>query len=298
MDAAADRRTRRADLGLRLGIIALGVVLVLVFAAPMLLPFDAETMSADAILSPPDVRHWLGTDHLGRDVFARTVLGGRSTLALAVAATALGVGIGASVGMVAGYKAGLIDNLLMRTSDAVMALPSLILAMLVMVAVGSGPVAILLAIVLIFAPRAARITRSVVLNVARLDFVAAASVVGESQTSVLVREILPNVWHPGRGMPALLLRDSADQRAGLSRDRHPAADARLGTDDLRGCGLHHGGPLDDLRSGARHRSRCDQRQHCWRRAARAHRSAAPQDDRACLTRFSRSETCGSNTGRA
>ena len=194
MDAAGNQRTRRADLGLSLGIIALGVVLVLVFAAPMLLPFDAETMSADAILSPPDVRHWLGTDHLGRDVFARTVLGGRSTLALAVAATALGVGIGASVGMVAGYKAGLIDNLLMRTSDAVMALPSLILAMLVMVAVGSGPAAILLAIVLIFSPRAARITRSVVLNVARLDFVAAASVVGESQTSVLVREILPNVW--------------------------------------------------------------------------------------------------------
>jgi peptide/nickel transport system permease protein len=184
----------KADLGLRLGAIGLGVVLALVFAAPLLLPFDAETMSADAILAAPDATHWLGTDHLGRDVFARTVLGGRSTLALAVAATALGVGIGATIGMVAGYRAGLMDDLLMRTSDAVMALPSLILAMLVMVAVGSGPAAILLAIVLIFAPRAARITRSVVLNVARLDFVAAASVIGESQTSVLVREILPNVW--------------------------------------------------------------------------------------------------------
>ena len=82
----------------------------------------------------------------------------------------------------------------MRIGDAVMALPSLILAMLVMVAVGSGPAAILLAIILIFAPRAARITRSVVLTVVNLDFVSAASVIGESQASVIFREILPNIW--------------------------------------------------------------------------------------------------------
>jgi len=83
---------------------------------------------------------------------------------------------------------------LMRLGDALMALPSLSLAMLVMGAVGSGRIAILFAIILIFVPRAARITRSVVLNVANLDFVAAASVIGESQPSILIREILPNIW--------------------------------------------------------------------------------------------------------
>jgi peptide/nickel transport system permease protein len=82
----------------------------------------------------------------------------------------------------------------MRLGDAVMALPSLILAMLVLVAIGSGPLAILIAIVLIFAPRSARIVRSAALNVSSLDFVAAASVIGESQASVILREILPNIW--------------------------------------------------------------------------------------------------------
>jgi peptide/nickel transport system permease protein len=185
---------RGPDVGLAIGAVILASVIVAAFLLPFILPFDGETMSVDAMLAPPSLTHWAGTDHLGRDVFARTILGGRSTLSLAAAATFLGVGLGALVGMIAGYKRGLIDDILMRLGDAVMALPSLILAMLVMVAVGSGPLAILLAIVLIFAPRAARITRSVVLNVVNLDFVAAASVVGESQPSVLAREILPNIW--------------------------------------------------------------------------------------------------------
>lgn len=182
------------DLGLLIGGSLIAILGAVVFLAPTVLGIDGEAMSIDAILSPPTAEHWLGTDQLGRDILARTLIGGRSTLSLAAAATLLGVGLGALIGMVAGYKGGLLDELLMRLGDAVMALPSLILAMLVMVAVGSGPAAILMAIVLIFAPRAARITRSVVLNVVNLEFVSAASVIGESQVSVIFREILPNIW--------------------------------------------------------------------------------------------------------
>jgi peptide/nickel transport system permease protein len=184
----------RLDAGVLLGGLLLVVLVAFIVLAPSLLPFDAQTMSADAILAPPSTMHWAGTDQLGRDVFARTVLGARSTLVLAAAATVFGVCLGAFVGMVAGYDRGLLDSALMRLGDAVMALPSLVLAMLVLIAVGSGPGAILLAITIIFVPRAARITRSVVLNVVNLDFVAAASVVGESRASILAREILPNVW--------------------------------------------------------------------------------------------------------
>ncbi len=186
--------TGRRDAGLIAGAGGLAVVVLLVLLVPFLLPFDAETMSIDAILAPPSATHWAGTDQLGRDIFVRTVLGGRSTLSLALAATILGVSLGALIGMVTGYRRGLLDEVVMRLMDALMALPSIILAMLVLVAVGSGPAAILLAIVFIFAPRSARITRSVVLNVVSQDFVAAASVVGESQASVLFREILPNIW--------------------------------------------------------------------------------------------------------
>lgn len=171
------------------------LLLVAVFIAlgPLMLPYDAQSMSIDAILVPPDAAHWAGTDQLGRDIFVRTLLGGRSTLGLALAGTVLGVGAGALVGMVAGYKGGRLDNILMRLCDALMALPSIILAMLVMVAVGSGPVAILLAIIGIFTPRSARIVRSATLNIVTREFVAAASVVGESQTSIIFREILPNI---------------------------------------------------------------------------------------------------------
>lgn len=182
------------DLGLLIGGSLIAILGAVVFLAPTVLGIDGEAMAIDAILSPPTAEHWLGTDQLGRDILARTLIGGRSTLSLAAAATVLGVGLGALTGMVAGYKGGLLDELLMRLGDAVMALPSLILAMLVMVAVGSGPAAILMAIILIFAPRAARITRSVVLNVVNLEFVSAASVIGESQVSVIFREILPNIW--------------------------------------------------------------------------------------------------------
>lgn len=184
----------RLDVGVALGLVGLLAVALILLGAPLALNLDGEAMNVEAILEAPSLAHPAGTDHLGRDVLSRTMLGGRSTLSLAAAATVLGVGFGALIGMVAGYKRGLIDEVLMRLGDTVMALPSLILAMLVLVAVGSGPSAILVAIVLIFAPRAARITRSVVLNVASQDFVAAASVVGESELSVLFREILPNIW--------------------------------------------------------------------------------------------------------
>jgi peptide/nickel transport system permease protein len=186
--------SRRADWSIRLGVAILATIVTMVALAPLLMPFDGETMSPDAILASPSLAHPAGTDHLGRDILARTVLGARSTLSLAIAATLLGVAAGTAVGMIAGYAGGLTDAVLMRLGDAVMALPSLILAMLVMVAVGSGPAAILLAILGIFAPRAARIIRAAVLNVVKLDFVAAAAVTGESHRSILMREILPNIW--------------------------------------------------------------------------------------------------------
>jgi peptide/nickel transport system permease protein len=185
---------REGDAGLALGLIVLGLVLAFVLAAPLILPFDPEAMSPEYILAPPSLEHWGGTDNLGRDILTRTLMGARSTLSLALAATLLGVGIGALIGMIAGYRRGLTDKILMRLADAVMALPSLILAMLTLVAFGNGPDAVLGSIAIVFVPRAARIMRSVVLDLATRDFVIAASVIGESQASILLREILPNIW--------------------------------------------------------------------------------------------------------
>jgi peptide/nickel transport system permease protein len=183
-----------SDRGLTLALIAVTLVFVFILIAPLVLPLDPEAMSPEFILAPPSVEHWGGTDNLGRDILTRTVMGARSTLTLALAATLLGVGLGALIGMIAGYSHGFMDKLSMRLADAVMALPSLVLAMLALVVFGNGPGAVLGAIAIVFVPRAARIMRSVVLDLATRDFVVAASVIGESRASVLLREILPNMW--------------------------------------------------------------------------------------------------------
>jgi peptide/nickel transport system permease protein len=184
----------RSDRGLTLALISVALVFAFILIAPLVLPLDPEAMSPEFILAPPSVEHWGGTDNLGRDILTRTLMGARSTLTLALAATLLGVGLGALIGMIAGYSRGLMDKLSMRLADAVMALPSLVLAMLALVVFGNGPGAVLGAIAIVFVPRAARIMRSVVLDLATRDFVVAASVIGESRASVLLREILPNMW--------------------------------------------------------------------------------------------------------
>lgn len=194
MPKLSRRRGSRSATTLFFGTVLLLVLIAFVGISPALLAYDAETMSIDAILSPPSASHWAGTDHLGRDLLARVLLGGRSTLGLALVGAILGVGAGAVLGMIAGYKGGKIDLFLMRLCDALMALPSIILAMLVLIAVGNGPIAILLAIIAIFVPRSARIIRSATLNVVPREFVAAASIIGETQISILFREILPNIW--------------------------------------------------------------------------------------------------------
>jgi peptide/nickel transport system permease protein len=185
---------RKSGWGLTVALIALALAFVFVLVAPAILPLDPEAMSPEFILAPPSVEHWGGTDNLGRDILTRTLLGARSTLTLALAATLLGVGLGALIGMIAGYSRGFLDKLSMRLADAIMALPSLVLAMLALVVFGNGPGAVLGAIAIVFVPRAARIMRSVVLDLATRDFVVAASVIGESRASVLLREILPNMW--------------------------------------------------------------------------------------------------------
>ncbi len=184
----------RSGWGLTIAMSAIALVFGFILIAPVILPLDPEAMSPEFILAPPSVEHWGGTDNLGRDILTRTLFGARSTLSLALAATLLGVALGAVIGMFAGYTRGLTDKLSMRLADAVMALPSLVLAMLALVVFGNGPGAVLGAIAIVFIPRAARIMRSVVLDLATRDFVVAASVIGESRISVLMREILPNMW--------------------------------------------------------------------------------------------------------
>ncbi|WP_028225938.1 ABC transporter permease [Paraburkholderia ferrariae] len=159
-------------------------------------PFDPYASDPLNSLMPPDHTHWCGTDQLGRDVCSRVIAGARDILTIAPLATLAGTLAGAALGLVTGYFEGFAGHLAARTLDAVLALPLVIVALLVLAAVGASNLAVVLVIAITFAPLIARTVRAAVLAERHLDYVAAAQLRGERAPYVMFAEILPNVWPP------------------------------------------------------------------------------------------------------
>jgi peptide/nickel transport system permease protein len=172
------------------------LVLALALAGPSLAPFSPEALSPLRRYRPPGPEFWLGTDQLGRDILSRLLAGARATVLLAMLATVLGTLAGALLGTASAFLGGRIDEAVMRTVDAVMALPSLLLALLIVSVLGRGAENAVLAIAIAFTPGMARITRSVALAVRRQDYVNAAIARGEGSAYIVLREMLPNVIAP------------------------------------------------------------------------------------------------------
>ena len=189
------RRMRRSPQGL-LGLLIVGLVLLAVIVGPAFAPHDPERMAPLMRYKPPSAQFWLGTDQYGRDILSRLLHGARATVLLAVLATALGTLVGAVVGTVSAFLGGRSDEVIMRTVDAIMSIPSLLLALLIVNLLGKSSVNALLAIALAFAPGMARVTRSVALSVRKQDYVNAAIARGESAAFIVGREMLPNVVAP------------------------------------------------------------------------------------------------------
>ena len=177
---------------------AIGISLVLIFVLVALLgsfiaPYSSnEQIAADA-RQPPSLQHWFGTDNLGRDVFSRVILGAWDILSLAGLGTLLAVFIGTAIGLVSTYRSGWLDEITMRTFDSFLAIPALLLALMLLGTLGSSRNSVLIVIVIVYTPIVARVVRSAVLSVKSRGFVEAAQLRGESQTFILVREILPSV---------------------------------------------------------------------------------------------------------
>jgi peptide/nickel transport system permease protein len=191
----AFRRLMRTRSG-RIGFIIVSTYLLLTALGPFIAPYSATEMNFQNRLERPSTTYWFGTDNFGRDIFSRVLRGGIHVLPLAIVATTVGVIGGLIVGMTAGYYGGNVDEIIMRIADGFMSLPSLLLALLVVSALGSSFFTVLLAIGLVFIPRVARIVRSVTLEVKNREFVEAARVRGESTFYIIFREILPNVSAP------------------------------------------------------------------------------------------------------
>jgi peptide/nickel transport system permease protein len=147
-------------------------------------------------LQPPSSNHLFGTDSLGRDVLSRVIYGARGILVVAPLAALLGTVLGTSIGLVAGYFRGVVEEALMRITDAFLAIPVVISATLALVALGPSTLGVIFVIGLVFAPIIARTVRAAVLTEADLEYVQAAKLRQERAPYVMFVEILPNVLGP------------------------------------------------------------------------------------------------------
>lgn len=173
---------------LGLGLLLLGVALFGPFFAPY-----GPTELAGVPLTKPNGEFLLGTDQLGRDILSRVLWGGRSIIGLAVASTLVAYAVGGAVGLLAGYSKGLVDALLMRFVDVLLAFPPLLFLLLLAFGVGAGPWTIVAGVAAINVPGIARIVRTATLEASVRGYVEAAVARGERTRSVLVREIAPNI---------------------------------------------------------------------------------------------------------
>jgi peptide/nickel transport system permease protein len=177
-----------------------GVVLVLLLVGIVVIgPFFAPHSPSEFVGAPyedPSSSSLLGTDNLGRDVLSRFLWGGRSVLGLALAATALGLALGVTIGLVAAYARATMDDVLMRAMDVILAFPSLVLALVAIATVGPQLWLLVLVVGITTAPRVARVTRGSSVEIVERDFVRAAEAIGESRRKILLGEILPNVSSP------------------------------------------------------------------------------------------------------
>lgn len=191
-DEPGERPARGVDLDLAawIGIALLAAYVLLALFAP-LLAGDYLTIKTGQRLRPPDAAHWFGTDHLGREILARTLVGTRTSLMVGIAVTLIATTLGAVIGLYSGYFR-LADRIVMRIMDGLMAIPGVLLAIALASVLGSGFGTLVVAIAIPEVPRMARLTRSVVLSLKEQAFVTAAVSIGTSTPKILFRHILPN----------------------------------------------------------------------------------------------------------
>jgi peptide/nickel transport system permease protein len=156
-------------------------------------PFSQNLL---AINRGPSGAHWFGTDQLGRDMFARVIVGSRDILITAPLATLVGTIFGTIIGMVMGYFRGLVDDVLGRIVEAFLALPLVVTGILFVIALGGSNLTLIIVIGIVFTPLIARTVRAAVLQERDLDYIAAARLRGESSLYIMFVEILPNVMAP------------------------------------------------------------------------------------------------------
>lgn len=172
------------------------VLLLAVIVGPYLVPYELDQVSLSERMQMPSARHWLGTDELGRDTWARIMHGGRVSLTVGLAVALSTVVIGGLIGILAGYVGGALDNALMRLVDTIYTVPRIVLLLVLSKLAGPGLLNIIIILVALEWTNAARLARSAVLSFREQEFVLAAQCLGASRWRVMLRHLLPNALGP------------------------------------------------------------------------------------------------------
>lgn len=190
---------KAALLGMCIILLLVTIAVVLAITQAMginLLPYDPNLANMDDAFLPPSADHWFGTDQLGRDIFSRVLDGTKISLSVGLAAVSISLILGTILGAIGGYYGGMVDNLIMRLMDVILSVPSILLAIAFMAAMGRGLDKAVLAIGLVTMPEYARIARSCVMSVKANDYIQAAIVTGDSNLRIIFKHILPNITSP------------------------------------------------------------------------------------------------------
>jgi peptide/nickel transport system permease protein len=189
------RFLRKKPLGAAGGAIMLVMVVTALFA-DLLQTHDPIATDAAATLARPGEDHWLGTDHLGRDIYSRIVHGARVSLIVGIGSTLLGSVLGGIIGLLSGYAGGKVDLISQRVLDILQGLPLLVLALVMSASLGPSVRNVIIAISIPIVPRAARVIRSSVLSIREMQYVEAARAVGLRHLRIAFRHVLPNTIGP------------------------------------------------------------------------------------------------------
>jgi peptide/nickel transport system permease protein len=185
--------------GAVIGLVAIAIFILLAILAPLVAPYDPIATSWGLVRKPPSALHWFGTDDLGRDILARVIYGARASLMAGAISVGIALTIGVPLGLLSGYRGGLVDALISRITDAMLACPFLILAIALAAFLGPSLSNAMIAIGISATPIFIRLTRGQVLSVKVEDYVEAARAVGNPSWRIALVHILPNI------LPALMV---------------------------------------------------------------------------------------------
>lgn len=205
----------------KMPLVGLGILVILVLLAlfaDVIADYDTVVIKQNLAnrLKGPSAEHWLGTDEFGRDIFARLVHGARVSLKVGIIAVGISIILGGILGALAGFYGGRIDNIIMRIMDVFLAVPSILLAIAIVSALGPSIINLMVAISISSVPRYARIVRASVLSIRDQEFVEAARAIGANNARIIFRHIIPNSLAPVIVQGTLGVASAILSTAGLS----------------------------------------------------------------------------------